>query len=68
MAGEDPDTLEQIEDLLALNLVQDKEDREAVKLLYRAGYSSSRIGEFIGMNPSTVRNRIAELRDEGEIE
>lgn len=68
MAEDDTDTLEQIENLLALNLLQGKEERESVKLLYRAGYNSNRIGEFIGMNPSTVRNRIGDLQDEGEID
>jgi DNA-directed RNA polymerase specialized sigma24 family protein len=62
------ESLEQIERLLALNLIDGKESNQAVKLLYRAGYSSSEIGEFLGMNPSTVRGRISTLKDEGEID
>lgn len=62
------DTLEQIERLLVLNLIDDKESEDAVKLLHRADYNSSEIGDFVGMSPSTVRNKISDLRDSGEID
>lgn len=61
------DQLERVEKLLALNLIQDKQDKEAVLLLHRADYNSSEIGEFLGISASTVRDKISELRDEGEI-
>lgn len=61
------ETMLQIERLLALNLIDGKDTDEAIILLYRADYTSSEIGEFIGMSPSTVRTRISKLRDEGEI-
>lgn len=60
--------LDKIERLLALSLVDGKESDEAIKLLYRAEYTSTEIGEFIGMNPNTVRGRISKLRDAGEID
>lgn len=60
--------LEQIERLLVLNLVDGKESDEAIKLLYRAEYTSSEIGEYIGLNPSTVRTKISRMRDAGEID
>lgn len=63
----DSEALDQIEKLLVLNLIDGKEDVEAVRLLHRADYTSSEIGEFIGMSPSTVRNKISDLRDAGEI-
>lgn len=61
------DQLERVEKLLALNLIQDKQDKEAVLLLHRADYNSSEIGEFLGISPSTVRNKTSELREEGKI-
>lgn len=64
----DVDTLEQIEQLLVLNLIDGKEPKDAIKLLYRADYTSSEIGDFVGMSPSTVRNKVSELRDAGEID
>lgn len=66
MAGEND--LEQIEKLLALNLIQDKNEYESVKLLHRAGYNSKEIGNYTGINPSTVRDKISELRDKGELD
>lgn len=61
------ETLEQIEKLLALNLIDDKEDVQAVQLLHRAGYTSAEIGNYIGMSPSTVRNKVSDLREKGRI-
>ncbi|WP_436906708.1 sigma factor-like helix-turn-helix DNA-binding protein [Halosimplex marinum] len=61
------DQLERVEKLLALNLIQDKQDKEAVLLLYRADYNSAEIGEFLGISASTVRNKISKLRNEGKI-
>lgn len=61
------ETLERVERLLALNLVDGKERDRAIKLLYRADYTSAEIGEFLGMNSSTVRGRVRNLKDEGEI-
>lgn len=62
------ETLGQIERLLVLNLIDGKETEDAVKLLHRAEYNSSEIGEFLGMSPSTVRTKISNLRDAGEID
>lgn len=62
------ETLEQIERLLVLNLINGKEPEDAVKFLYRADYTSSEIGKFIGMSPSTVRNKVSTLREAGEID
>lgn len=61
-------TLTQIERLLVLNLIDGKTHLDAVKLLHRAGYSSTDIGHFLGLSPSTIRNKIAKLRETGEID
>lgn len=59
--------LETIEKLLVLNLIDGKNDKESIKLLHRADYTSSEIGEYLGISGSTVRDKISDLRDEGEI-
>lgn len=64
----DNETLNRIERLLALNLVADKETLDAVELLHRADYSSREIGAFLGISPSTVRNKIGKLREAGKID
>lgn len=64
----DEETLRQIERLLVLNLIDGKDTKDAVKLLHRAEYNSSEIGDFIGMSPSTVRTKIGNLREAGEID
>lgn len=64
----DSETLEQIEIILVMNLIDNKEDEHAIQLLHRAGYAPTEIGEFIGMNPSTVRTKISRLRKAGEID
>lgn len=60
--------LKTIENLLVLNLIDDKNDRDAIKMLHRADYTSSEIGEYLGISASTVRNKISDLREEGEIQ
>lgn len=62
------DNLERIELLLALNLVQGKNENESIALLYRAGYNSKEIGHLIGLSDSTVRNRFVDLREIGAID
>lgn len=63
----DNERLERIERLLALNLIDDKDTLEAVKLLHLSNYNSKEIGELIGISASTVRDKISDLRESGEI-
>lgn len=63
----DDQKLENIENLLALNLIDDKDTKEAIKLLHKASYNSKEIGDLVGLDDSTVRHKINDLREEGEI-
>lgn len=62
------DRLERIEKLLALNIANDLEELDAIEVLHKVGYNSNEIGLFTRMNPSTVRDKIADLRESGRID
>lgn len=62
------ETLKRIEKLLAHNLVNDMDEMEAIAILYKVGYNSTEIGEYLGKSPSTVRDRFGDLRSQGVIE
>ena len=65
---EKKDRLRNIEKLLAMNLAENRKDNEIIKILHRIDYTSKEIGTVVGIPDGTVRRKISELREEGEID
>jgi DNA-directed RNA polymerase specialized sigma24 family protein len=51
-----------------MNLAENRDENEVIKILHRIDYSSKEIGDVVGMPDGTVRRRISEMREEGEID
>lgn len=67
MNGEILQRLENIEKLLALNITEEIDEEKSLIILSKMDYSSKELGQLMDMNPSTVRSKISQLREEGKL-
>lgn len=60
--------LDDIKELLALSIVYDSNQNQAIQALHKIDYTSKEIANFVDLSPSTIRDRISDMRDKGIID
>lgn len=60
--------LKNVEKLLAMNLLEEKEYRESVKLLHEAGFDREEIATYLDRKPDNISDVLYRLRQDGEID
>ncbi len=61
------DKLDQLIRLVAIALVENKKQRDQIRLLALAGVKPARIADILGTTPNTVSVTVSNLRSDGKL-